>query len=254
MGSSSTFASSHAPHATPAEPHVFRQASQLNPAQVSALEFTLFAETLRQDLAPASLLEHVLAERVVLASWRLHNVSLNETRLAELGGPLATDSLESRLAESDLTAALALIQTARNSLRRCITPDDEVLVRPRDAVPMTQTEGAEQDDRFDPLAADLSNECPYIAERCEEFERDIEDDKTEQAMPVRWQDRLVFDFSVSETSPVIKGTWITVSRVVSLIVDGWNWSDVLRAHPELTEDDIRTCLAYSVEQDDQGEY
>jgi uncharacterized protein (DUF433 family) len=191
---------------------------------------------------------------VVLASWRLHNVSLQETRLAERGGPLATDSLESRRAESDLTAALALLQTARNSVRLGFTQDDEILAIPRSTEPTPRTEDTGPDERFDPLAADLSNECPYIAERAEEGERELEDDDTEQEMPVRWQDRLVFDFSVSETSPVIKGTWVTVSRVVSLIVDGWNWSDILRAHPELTEDDVRTCLAYTVEQDDQGVY
>ena len=78
----------------------------------------------------------------------------------------------------------------------------------------------------------------------------VEDDAP---IPVRWQDRLVFDFNVSETSPVVKGTWVTVGHVVSLIVDGWTWSDILRTHPELTEDDIRTCLAYTVEQDNGDE-
>ena len=49
---------------------------------------------------------------------------------------------------------------------------------------------------------------------------------------------------------MIKGTWVTVSQVVSLIVDGWTWSDILRTHPELTEDDIRTCLAYTVAEEE----
>jgi uncharacterized protein (DUF433 family) len=49
---------------------------------------------------------------------------------------------------------------------------------------------------------------------------------------------------------VIKGTWVTVSQVVSLIVDGWSWSDILRTHPELTEDDIRICLAYTVAEEE----
>jgi uncharacterized protein (DUF433 family) len=40
-----------------------------------------------------------------------------------------------------------------------------------------------------------------------------------------------------------------VSHVVSLIVDGWTWSNILRTHPELTEEDIRTCLAYTVAED-----
>lgn len=58
--------------------------------------------------------------------------------------------------------------------------------------------------------------------------------------------RLEMDPHVSDSSPVIKGTWVTVSHVISLIVDGWAWADVLRAHPELTEDDIRACLSYTV--------
>ncbi len=61
-----------------------------------------------------------------------------------------------------------------------------------------------------------------------------------------WRDRLVFDFDVSDASPVIKGTWITVGHVISLIVDGETWADILRSHPELTEADIRTCLAYTM--------
>ena len=60
---------------------------------------------------------------------------------------------------------------------------------------------------------------------------------------------LVMDPSVSDTSPVVKGTWVTVGHVVSLIVDGWTWGDILRTHPELTEEDIRVCLAYTIAQD-----
>lgn len=64
----------------------------------------------------------------------------------------------------------------------------------------------------------------------------------------RWGHRLAFDFNVSETSPVVKGTWVTVAHVVELIVDGWSWADVLRTHPELVEDDVRACLAYTVDE------
>jgi uncharacterized protein (DUF433 family) len=65
----------------------------------------------------------------------------------------------------------------------------------------------------------------------------------------RWRDRLLLDPEVSDVSPVIRGTWVTVSHVVSLVVDGWSWADILRAHPELIEDDIRACLAWTVEQE-----
>jgi uncharacterized protein (DUF433 family) len=64
------------------------------------------------------------------------------------------------------------------------------------------------------------------------------------------RDRLTFDPTVSDSSPVVRGTWITVGQVVTRIVDGWSWSDILRAHPELWEDDIRACLSFTVE--DEG--
>ena len=63
-----------------------------------------------------------------------------------------------------------------------------------------------------------------------------------------WRDRLVLDPEVSPTSPVVRGTWVTVAQVVSLVIDGWSWERILRAFPELTTDDIRACLSYSVEE------
>lgn len=62
-----------------------------------------------------------------------------------------------------------------------------------------------------------------------------------------WRSRLLIDPSVSESSPVVRGTWITVGQVVSRIIDGWTWADLLRTHPELCEDDIRACLAFATE-------
>jgi uncharacterized protein (DUF433 family) len=57
--------------------------------------------------------------------------------------------------------------------------------------------------------------------------------------------RLTWDNNVSDTSPVVQGTWVTADHVVKLIVDGWIWSDILRTHPELEVDDIHECLAYA---------
>jgi uncharacterized protein (DUF433 family) len=70
--------------------------------------------------------------------------------------------------------------------------------------------------------------------------------KANKMIHPRWSERLVFDFDVSEDSPVVRGTWCTVKHIISLIMDGWTWSDVLHTHPELTTDDIRTCLSYAV--------
>jgi uncharacterized protein (DUF433 family) len=64
--------------------------------------------------------------------------------------------------------------------------------------------------------------------------------------PVALSENLEMDPEISETEPVVKGTFVTVSHVISLIVDGWHWSDILRTHPELDEDDIRACLTHTV--------
>ena len=65
-----------------------------------------------------------------------------------------------------------------------------------------------------------------------------------------WRDRLTMDATVSEVSPIIRGTWITVDQVINRVIDGWNWDDLLRSHPELTVEDIRACLAYKIEEED----
>lgn len=67
---------------------------------------------------------------------------------------------------------------------------------------------------------------------------------------VSLQNRLEFDDDVSDTSPVVKGTWITASDIVTMIVDGWSWQEILTNHPELCEDDIRACLTYAIEHED----
>lgn len=65
-----------------------------------------------------------------------------------------------------------------------------------------------------------------------------------------WRRRLAWDDAVSEVSPIVRGTWITVGQVISRIIDGWSWAEVLRAHPELCEDDLRACLAFTVEDEE----
>ena len=86
MSHASSTSTSHSGHDRAAgSPHVGSKPSR---REVNAIEFGMFAETLRQDLAPMSLLEHVLAERVVLAAWRLHVASVQETKSAEAGAAL----------------------------------------------------------------------------------------------------------------------------------------------------------------------
>jgi uncharacterized protein (DUF433 family) len=62
-----------------------------------------------------------------------------------------------------------------------------------------------------------------------------------------WRDRLVLDRNGSHDAPMVRGTCVSVAQVVSLVIDGWSWDRILGAFPELTPDDIRACLSYSVE-------
>lgn len=69
-----------------------------------------------------------------------------------------------------------------------------------------------------------------------------------------WAGRLELDMDLCPTSPVVKGTGVTVRRVVSMVVDGRSWAEILRVHPELTVADIRACLAYCVEEENAGSF
>jgi uncharacterized protein (DUF433 family) len=217
---------------------------------ISGLEFDALGSDLRRSLAPASPLENLLTERAILAAYRMHEASRDSFAACRRGEALPPLSRQEVRAERSLELAIELLQTVRRFGSghwgqaaalgaRAVEPCASV---------ETEDDGSLDDD------ADFSNEWPVIPGR-EYQEHEEPEDVAEDAMSLpRWQERLVFDDNVSATSPVVKGTWVTVGHVVSLIVDGWTWSDILRSHPELTEDDVRTCLAYTAELDDRGEY
>lgn len=60
--------------------------------------------------------------------------------------------------------------------------------------------------------------------------------------------RLAFDVQVDPRWPVVKGTWVTVSQVVSKLEEGESWPEILRVFPELAEGDIHECLRYYVDE------
>lgn len=67
-----------------------------------------------------------------------------------------------------------------------------------------------------------------------------------------------FDWSAYLTNDsvdgmIVKGTLVKVQSIITCIVDGQTWRDILRAHPELNEEDIRACIAYTMN-DEAGEY
>ena len=57
-------------------------------------------------------------------------------------------------------------------------------------------------------------------------------------------ERIVVDPSVMGGKPVVRGTRVTVERVLSLLAQGLPMTELLKEYPYLTEDDVRACLAY----------
>ena len=60
----------------------------------------------------------------------------------------------------------------------------------------------------------------------------------------RHQDRIVQDPKVMVGKPVVKGTRIPVERVLQHLEEN-DREDLFAAFPELTDDDVRACLAYA---------
>ena len=60
-------------------------------------------------------------------------------------------------------------------------------------------------------------------------------------------DRIVVDSKILTGKPVVRGTRISVELVVELLAAGWSHAQILASYPHLTEEDIRSCLAYAGE-------
>jgi uncharacterized protein (DUF433 family) len=217
--------------------------SKIRSKAIAALraEFESFAVALREQLAPVGVLESLHAERAIVAAWLLRTAV--EAERAGVIRCLGADSIDifGRLAD-DLRRQT---DRAERSLARTLQSLDGLRKANRPA----WGQAAALDTTVPPIEDEVvSDQFPTLPVLL-----DIEEG-ADQAPQPRWQDRLVFDKYVSDASPVVKGTWITVAQIVSLIVDGQTWADILRSHPELTEDDIRTCLSYATEQESGGSF
>jgi uncharacterized protein (DUF433 family) len=189
--------------------------------------FDAFAAAIRDELAPEGHLQSVLADVAARAAWSLGH--------EDQPRPIRRRTELVLLRAFEALAALRKPRPAEPVESPGVEPlvDEERLAR---CAPY-HVEGLGDD--ADASTADETPAAPGP-----------EDDSAPIAADGRWRSRLTFDPEVSESSPVVRGTWVTASRVVGLVVDGWTWADILRAHPELTEDDLRACLAYTVEQED----
>jgi uncharacterized protein (DUF433 family) len=62
-------------------------------------------------------------------------------------------------------------------------------------------------------------------------------------------DRIVVDPTVRFGKPCVRGTRISVGDVLGYLAAGMSNPELLAGFPQLTDDDIRSCLAYAAERE-----
>ncbi len=60
-------------------------------------------------------------------------------------------------------------------------------------------------------------------------------------------ERIVINTKVMVGKPVIRGTRIPVDAIIKRIADGMTTKEILEDYPNLTEEDIKAALEYSIE-------
>lgn len=58
--------------------------------------------------------------------------------------------------------------------------------------------------------------------------------------------RIVVDPKIMVGKPVIRGTRIPVDAILQRIADGMTTEEILKDYPNLTKDDVRAAIEYSV--------
>lgn len=62
---------------------------------------------------------------------------------------------------------------------------------------------------------------------------------------MNWQKHITVNPSVRSGKPCIKGTRITVYDVLEYLAGGMSEEEILADFPDLTQEDIRACLAFA---------
>lgn len=207
-----------------------------------AFDFAL--RELRAELAPASMLERLLVDQIVLSAGRLRASAEAE----RLGRPTSEWAPLADVAQSSLGAAVERLARWREA-------------RPADSPWAPGWRGADLDvgpcgsvspiDSFaDPLGDDEEDVTWVEHDEPLRFPTTgVGADARLEPVDAGWRSRLEFDDHHPNDWPVVRGTRLDAGRVVHLVIDGLTWSDILERHPELAEADIRACLNYAVEQD-----
>jgi uncharacterized protein (DUF433 family) len=194
-----------------------------------------FAASFKADLNPAGFVENFFAERAALTAWRLQR-AVWETGTDPTVEETKLQRAEDR-AERSLMKALAYLDRLREKRER------KSWGQSADTCSKSSPRRKNEAPSARAVAPAPSSGNPAGSKPMDS------DDKSATDASAHWRDRLEKDPRISTDSPVVKGTAITVKHVVTLIVDGWSWSDIVRTHPQLTEDDIRACLWYAMEEE-----
>ena len=62
---------------------------------------------------------------------------------------------------------------------------------------------------------------------------------------MKWQDHIAINPAVMVGKPVIKGTRITVERILEMLGDGSSQEDILESYPHINAEQIQACLAFA---------
>jgi uncharacterized protein (DUF433 family) len=201
--------------------------------------FDFALRELRAELAPATWLERLLVDQIVLSAGRLR-ASATEERL---GRPSSEWGVSTLLAQISLGRAIERL----TQLRTTPIPPPRRASRWRGSSPYEELSDSPSAPGSQP--EDLENDVSWTDRHPSALPMGLADEKRFVQSGRSWRSRLVFDESISVDLPIVKGTHITTGRIASLVIDGQSWREILEIYPELIEEDIRACLAYTVEQD-----
>jgi len=60
-----------------------------------------------------------------------------------------------------------------------------------------------------------------------------------------YKDRIVSDPRICSGKPHIKGTRIPVHLILDLLAAGESYEGIMKAYPNISEEDIRACIGYA---------
>ena len=69
-----------------------------------------------------------------------------------------------------------------------------------------------------------------------------------------WRDRITSNPSILVGKPAIKGTRISVELILGWLAEGWTHEMILDAYPQITQEDILACLAFTAQMMREEQY